>query len=57
VDIKVIESVRRLDIAQNGIYTREDRAELLTDIYLDDSFPEIPGCKPSSFLVICIEFT
>ncbi len=36
---KAIEQGRRLDLAERRISTREDRAEFLTGVYLDDSFP------------------
>ena len=39
VDITSIKQGRRLDITQRRISTREDRAEFLTDVYLDDTFP------------------
>ena len=39
VDITSIKQGRRLDVTQRRISTREDRAEFLTDVYLDDSFP------------------
>jgi phage terminase small subunit len=39
VDMKAIERGRRLDLAERRISTREDRAEFLTGIYLDEAFP------------------
>ena len=39
VDTKAIERGRRLDLAERRISTREDRAEFLTDVYLDVAFP------------------
>ena len=39
VDTKAIERGRRLDLAERRISTREDRAEFLTGIYLDEAFP------------------
>jgi len=39
VDTKAIERGRRLDLAERRISTREDRAEFLTGVYLDDAFP------------------
>ena len=36
---KAIEQGRRLDLAERRISTREDRAEFLTSVYLDDAFP------------------
>ena len=39
VDLTSIKQGRRLDITKRRISTREDRAEFLTDVYLDHSFP------------------
>tara|TARA_B110000014_G_C20105062_1_gene580880 strand:- start:499 stop:741 length:243 start_codon:yes stop_codon:yes gene_type:complete len=39
VDLKAIEQCRRLDLAERRISTREDRAEFLTGVYLDEAFP------------------
>ena len=39
VDTKAIERGRRLDLAERRISTREDRAEFLTGVYLDEAFP------------------
>ena len=39
VDTKAIKQARRLDLAERRISTREDRAEFLTGIYLDEAFP------------------
>ena len=39
VDTKGIKQARRLDLAERRISTREDRAEFLTGIYLDEAFP------------------
>ena len=39
VDMKAIERGRRLDLAERRISTREDRAEFLTGVYLDEAFP------------------
>ena len=39
VATKAIEQGRRLDLAERRISTREDRAEFLTRVYLDDAFP------------------
>lgn len=41
VDTKAIERGRRLDLAERRISTREDRAEFLTGIYLDETYPII----------------
>ena len=41
VDTKSIERGRRLDLAERRISTREDRAEFLTGIYLDETYPII----------------
>ena len=39
VATEAIERGRRLDLAERRISTREDRAEFLTRVYLDDNFP------------------
>ena len=39
VATKAIKQGRRLDLADRRISTREDRAEFLTSVYLDDNFP------------------
>ena len=39
VATKAIKQGRRLDLADRRISTREDRAEFLTSVYLDDTFP------------------
>ena len=39
VATKAIEQGRRLDLAERRISTREDRAEFLTSVYLNDAFP------------------
>ena len=39
VDTRAIEQGRRLDLAERRISTREDRAEFLTGVYLDEAFP------------------
>ena len=39
VATKAIKQGRRLDLAERRISTREDRAEFLTSVYLDDTFP------------------
>ena len=39
VDLMSIKQGRRLDITKRRISTKEDRAEFLTDVYLDHSFP------------------
>ena len=39
VATKSIELGRRIDLAERRISTREDRAEFLTSVYLDETFP------------------
>ena len=39
VATRAIEQGRRLDLAERRISSREDRAEFLTSVYLDDAFP------------------
>ena len=39
VATKAIKQGRRLDLAERRISTREDRAEFLTGVYLDETFP------------------
>ena len=39
IDGDAVERARRLDLSERRISTREDRAEFLTGVYLDGSFP------------------
>ena len=39
INTEAIEGARELDFAKRRISTREDRAEFLTGVYLDSSFP------------------
>ena len=39
INTEAIEGARELDLAKRRISTREDRAEFLTGVYLDHSFP------------------
>lgn len=38
-NIETIKGTRELDLDKRRIYTREERAEFLTGVYLDNSFP------------------
>ena len=39
INTEAIEGAREIDLANRRISTREDRAEFLTGVYLDNSFP------------------